>query len=182
MVTALRKAFNEAFTQRQYESFLKELDRGHPGAIEFRIAETPVFVPQDLGKKMVDCCERLVDRITEPGFKRWTEDAIPPEDRIPNENDHSHFIAFDFGVCLGADGGLEPQLIEMQGFPTLFAFQVYYPDLLRRYFSIPDNYSQYLNGYDRESYLRDLGEVILGSGAPQETIARRITWAFSRFA
>ena len=58
---------------------------------------------------------------------------------------------------------LEPQLIEMQGFPTLFAFQVYYPDLLRKYFSIPDNYSQYLNGYDKESYLKDLKEVIVGN-------------------
>ena len=44
--------------------------------------------------------------------------------QVPGENDHSHFIAFDFGICINEEGEFEPQLIEMQGFPTLFAFEV----------------------------------------------------------
>ena len=62
----------------------------------------------------------------------------------------------------------------MQGFPTLFAFQVYYPDLLRKYFTIPDNYTQYLGGFHRESYLRALAEVILGDAAPENVILLEI--------
>lgn len=169
MVPALRKAFNAAFTQQQYEAFLKDLNSLHPGAIEFRIAETPVFVPKDFGKKIIDACEAIVDVIVDPDFKKLTNGAIPKTDYVPNENAHTHFIAFDFGVCINDEGLLEPQLIEMQGFPTLFAFQVYYPDLLRKYFSIPDNYSQYLNGYDKESYLKDLKEVIVGN-LPAENV------------
>jgi hypothetical protein len=174
MVPALRKAFNNAFTQQQYEGFLKDLNSLHPGAIEFRIAETPVFVPKDFGKKIVDACEAIVDLIVDEDFKKITQRAIPKTDYVPGENAHSHFIAFDFGVCISDEGLLEPQLIELQGFPTLFAFQVYYPDLLRKYFDIPDNYSQYLNGYDKKSYLEDLKEVIVADSAPENTILLEI--------
>jgi len=174
MVPALRKAFNAAFTEKQYEAFLKDLDHLHPGAIEFRIAETPVFVARDFGQKIIDACEAIVDVITNDQFLKLTDKAIPKLDRVPGENKHSHFIAFDFGICVNHLGELEPQLVEMQGFPTLFGFQVYYPDLLRKYFSIPDNYSQYLNGYDRETYLRELRQIIVGNAAEENVILLEI--------
>jgi hypothetical protein len=174
MVPGLRKAFNAAFTQESYETFLKDLNSLHPGAIQFRIAETPVFIPKDFGDKIIEAGEAIIDVIVDPDFKKLTDRAIPKNDFVPNENAHSHFIALDFGVCIDKDGKLEPQLIEMQGFPTLFAFQVYYPDLLRKYFTIPDNYTQYLGGFDRESYLRALAEVILGDTAPENVILLEI--------
>ena len=83
-------------------------------------------------------------------------------------------IAFDFGICQNEENELEPQLIEMQGFPTLFGFQVYYPDLLRKYFPIPDNYSQYLNGHTRDSYLQILKEVIIDDVPVENTILLEI--------
>jgi len=174
MVPALRKAFNKAFTQTQYEAFLKDLNHLHPGAIEFRIAETPVFVSKAFGEKIIDTCESIVDLIISPGFHKLSERSIPATDLVPNENKHSHFIAFDFGVCINDDNELEPQLIEMQGFPTLYGFQVYYPDLLRSYFSIPDNYSQYLDGYNRETYLSELNDVIVGNVPVENTILLEI--------
>ena len=174
MVATLRRAFNKAFSQQRYESFLQGLNQLHPGAIEFRIAETPVFVSKAFGDKIIQACEAIVDLIVDPGYMDLTRRSIPATDFVPNENKHSHFIAFDFGVCINAEGELEPQLIEMQGFPSLYGFQVFYPDLLREYFEIPANYSQYLNGYTRETYLRDLGEVILGGGEPEQTILLEI--------
>src|ERR1700736_925629 len=154
MVPALRKAFNAAFTKQQYDAFLTRLKGNYPGAIEFHVAETPVFVPKEFADKINSVCETIIDRIVAPDFKKLTERSIPSTDRVPNEKNHCHFLVFDFGVCIDEDTGeLQPKLIEMQGFPSLFGFQVYYPDLLREYFSIPGNYSQYLNGYDRDSYL-----------------------------
>jgi len=174
MVPALRKAFNEAFTVQQYEKFLKDLNHLHPGAIEFRIAETPVFISKQFGQKIVDTCEFIIDQILEPGYMKLTRKSIPISDYVPSENKHTHFIAFDFGVCINERNELEPQLIEMQGFPTLYGFQVYYPDLLREYFSIPENYSQYLGGYTKGSYLADLGDVILGNQPAENTILLEI--------
>jgi hypothetical protein len=169
MVPELRSAFNQAFTKEQYDHFLKDLHYLHPGAIEFRVAETPVFIPKAFGQKIIDACESIVDVITDEKFIALTDRSIPPNENVPNQNKHTHMIAFDFGICTNERGELEPQLIEMQGFPTLFGFQVYYPDVLRRHFNIPSNYSQYLGNYDRESYLQDLKEVILGN-IPAENV------------
>lgn len=170
MVPGIRKEYNDSFTTEKYDAFLKALDKGFPGAIEFRVAETPVFIDKAFGQKIFDACECIVDVITEPGFKAFTERAIPATERVPNENDHAHMIAFDFGICTNNKGELEPQLIEMQGFPTLFGFQAYLPDILRTIFPVPDNYSQYLNGLNHDSYLQQLKEVIVGNHAVENVI------------
>jgi len=169
MVPDLRKAFNQSFTTEKYETFLADLHSKHPGAIEFRVAETPVFIDKSFTKKLTDACESIIDVITDPSFKKMTERAIPATDRVPNENDRSHMIAFDFGICVNEQNELEPQLIEMQGFPTLFGFQVYYPEVLNKHFDIPSNYTQYLGDYTRTSYLQDLKEIILGN-VPAENV------------
>ncbi len=174
MVPALRDAFNAAFTADKYQAFLQALHRPYPGAIEFRIAETPVFVPKGFTQQMTSTCESILDLVCDPGFGQLTDRAIPQADLVPNQNGHSHFIAFDFGVCQNEAGELEPQLIEMQGFPTLFCFQVFYPELLRQYFSIPANYSHYLGHYQKDSYLADLGKVILGDAPAEQVILLEI--------
>ncbi|MBN9385425.1 MAG: hypothetical protein J0H74_32000 [Chitinophagaceae bacterium] len=170
MVPFLRQAFNNTFTREKYEAFLKDLHSPYPGAIDFRIAETPVFIPKTFAAQLTDTCEYIIDVITDPEFKQRTERSIPDSDRVPHENAHSHFLAFDFGVCVDETGQWQPQLIEMQGFASLYGFQVFYPDILRRHFDIPENYSQYLNGLDRDSYLSELRTVVLGSYAPEEVI------------
>ncbi|HJU46317.1 MAG TPA: hypothetical protein VJ647_06000, partial [Chitinophagaceae bacterium] len=138
--------------------------------VEFRIAETPVFVPQAVTQQMLDTCESIVDLITDPAFKAKTEQAIPPALRVANENTHPHFIAFDFGICLNADGVPEPQLIELQGFPTLFTFQVLLADRYREYFAVPGSFSPYLNGYTKESYLALFKEMLLAGHDPGQVV------------
>ena len=174
MVPALRQSFNNTFTRQRYEQFLADLNSRYPGAIEFRIAETPVFIPRDFSAQLVDACEHIIDFILDPRFKEWTERSIPTKDRVAGENDHPHFLVFDFGVCDDGRGGYMPQLIEMQGFASLYGFQVYYPETLRRHFSIPDNYSQFLSGLDQDSYLSLLRETILGTYAPEQVILLEI--------
>jgi hypothetical protein len=174
MIPSIRQAFNDSFTRERYEAFLQDLHSVHPGAIEFRVAETPVFIPKKFGQQLIDACESIVDVITDPGFKQLTDRSIPKTDLVPGENDHTHMIAFDFGICINEEGELEPQLIEMQGFPTLFAFQAYYPEVVRKHFPIPDNFTHYLGGYDRESYLKDLKEVIVGDVPTENTILLEI--------
>jgi hypothetical protein len=151
-------------------AFLEDLHSRYPGAIDFRIAETPVFIPASFASQLKDTCEHIIDLILDPSFKEQTERAIPPTDRVPNENGHSHFLAFDFGVCVDETGEWQPRLIELQGFASLYGFQAFYPDILRQHFPIPANYSQYLNGYDRTGYLEELGRVILGGLPPEQVI------------
>lgn len=169
MVPSIRKAFNSSFTIEKYEAFLQDLHSKHPGDIEFRVSETPVFVDKAFKQKMLDACESIVDVICNEKFLAMTERAIPAGEKVPNENKQAHMIAFDFGVCVNDEGELEPQLIEMQGFPTLFGFQVYYPEVVQRHFPIPENYSQYLDGYTKETYIDMLRKLLIGN-LPTENV------------
>jgi hypothetical protein len=170
MVPQIRKEFNEAFTKEKYQAFLKELDSRHPGAIEFRVAETPVFVNRDFKNKILSACESIVDVITQFNFNTLSSHAIPDDVRVPGENNHSHFIAFDFGICENESGELEPQLIEMQGFPTLFAYQIWHDEVIRNHFDIPMGYSTYLNGFTPATYQQLLKEIIVGSHNPDQVV------------
>lgn len=170
MVPSLRQSFNQSFTTIKYNSFLEDLNSHHPGAIEFRVAETAVFVPRDFTRKILDACESIVDVIVDPSFRKLTEDAIPPGLRVPGEEGHTHFIAFDFGICINETGEYEPQLIEMQGFPSLFAYEVLLDDVFRRHFEVPQGYSAYLGGHTRESYITLLKQIILGDHSPENVI------------
>ena len=174
MVPHLRKLFNDFFTEEKYQSFLTDLNAKHPGAIEFRVAETPVFVPADFRDKMISACESIVDIITGPRFKSDSDKAIPIQDFVPGYEANPHFIAFDFGVCINEKNELEPQLIEMQGFPTLYGFQVFYPEIVQKHFSITRNLTQYLGSYDRPSYLKALKKILIGPNEPEETILLEI--------
>lgn len=174
MIPELREEFNKNFTEKKYHEFLGDLNSKHPGDIVFRIAETPIFVPKDFTAKMIGACETIVDFIKDPGFKKLTDRAIPAGENVAGENDHSHFIAFDFGICENEKGELEPQLIEMQGFPSIFAFQAYYPQILEKHFDIPGNFSDYLSGYNADTYVQFLKEIILGNHNPENVILLEI--------
>lgn len=174
MIPHLRSLFNDSFTEEKYQRFLEDLNAKHPGAIEFRVAETPVFVPDDFRDKMISACESIVDIVTAPGFKAASDKAIPAADFVPGNETHPHFIAFDFGVCINEKNELEPQLIEMQGFPTLYAFQVFYPEIIQKHFPMTGDFTQYLGGYTRAAYLEDLKKILLGDEDPEHTILLEI--------
>ncbi len=174
MVPSIRQQYNQAFTQEKYRQFLNELNSKHPGAIEFRVAETPVFVDCAFKEKILSACESIVDVITQFNFNTLTAHAIPENVKVPNENAHTHFIAFDFGICENEKGEYEPQLIEMQGFPTLFAYQIWHDLVTRKHFHIPANYSAFLGDFTEESYQKLLQEVILGHHIAEEVILLEI--------
>jgi len=174
MVPAIRTAFNAAFTPEKYKAYLDELLNVHPGDLVFRVAETPVFVDKAFKQKILDACESIVDIIVQPNFKELTDRAIPDNVKVPNENNYAHCIAFDFGICEDGNGGYTPQLIEMQGFPTLFAYQILHTEITNKYFDIPENYDSYLGGLNKESYIALLKEVILGHHQPENVILLEI--------
>ena len=170
MVPSVRKEYNKNFTQEKYKAFLKELDDLYPAAIEFRLAETPVFVPKDFTEKMISASDAIIDLITDPAFMNITTGSIPEADKVAGSYGYPQTLVFDYGICTNSIGQPEPQLIEMQGFPSLYGFQVIYPDILRKHFNIPTGFTQYLGGYNRNTYTQLLKEVLLGSHQPENVI------------
>ena len=174
MIADIRNQFNKNFTGEKYKAFLDDLNSKHPGAIDFRVAETPVFIPKEFTGKMLDACEAIVDVILDPGFKEKTQRAVPGDQNVSHEDAHTNFIAFDFGICESENGDLEPQLIEMQGFPTLFGFQPYYEETILKHFDIPANFTPYLRGYDKDSYLQLFKEIVVNGYAAENVILLEI--------
>lgn len=174
MIPSLRQQYNRQFSEEKYAAYLADLQNLYPGQLDFRVAETPVFIPREFWQKLLDACESILDKISTPDYQRQSERAIPAHLRVPNEDGVPHFIAFDFGICLNESGELEPQLIEMQGFPSMFAWQVVQPDVHHNHFPWPEGFSPYLNGYTRESYTALLKNIIVNGSAPENVILLEI--------
>ncbi len=174
MVPSIRKAYNAAFTEEKYQAYLKELDAAHPGDLVFRVAETPVFIDKSFKNKILAACESIVDVIVQPDFKELTDKAIPDNVNVPNENDIPQFLTFDFGICINDAGEFVPQLIEMQGFPTLFAYQILHTEITRKQFDIPESYDTYLSGFNKETYTALLKEILLGGHKTENVVLLEI--------
>ncbi|MGI4744036.1 MAG: hypothetical protein ACRYG7_53485 [Janthinobacterium lividum] len=170
MIPTPRQVFNAAFSPARYQEMLAAIDQQFPGQLEFRVAETPVFIPAELREKLIKAGEDIIRVLQAPDFKARTNAAIPAGQRVPNEDAHAEFLTFDFAVCRDAAGELEPQLIEMQGFPSLYAFQAYLPTMFRKHFPIPTSVSPFLEVQDEQAYLAELRELLLGDENPENTI------------
>jgi hypothetical protein len=170
MVPAYRSWFNSHFSATLYQEYLAAMNAVHPGTIEFRIAETPVFIDSAFRDQMLDACESIIDVIMGPHFKDLTAKAIPPAYQVPGDPKQPHFMVFDFGICINEAGAIEPQLVEMQGFPTLFAFQRHMSAVAQQVYHIPAEASTYLNGFTAETYTALLREIIVGENDPEEVI------------
>lgn len=170
MINTIRKQFNDAFSEERYQLFLSSLNERFPGAIEFRVAESPQFIPKDFLEKMKETCQYIFSVIQDPWYAKESERAIPKEDYVAGPEGHPHFIAFDFGVCKNEHGALEPQLIELQGFPTLFGFQDLLAETMHRVYPIPPSYTHLFSGLNEHRYRTLLKEVILGDHPPEQVI------------
>ena len=166
----LREAFNQQFSAEQYQNYISQFESLagiNPG---FRIAETPVFIDKSFKKLMLETGEEIIDFICSPDFKTLTERSIPESLKFANEDDHPQMMVFDFGICNDETGNIVPKLIELQGFPSLFAFQ-YYSDLFtQNYTPIPDNYDSYFNGFNSLTYLELLKDILLQGHSKENVV------------
>lgn len=182
MDPSARKAYNANFTDEKYHQFLHDINDGLRQPIQFRMAETPIFIPDDFYAKLRQACDDVIDTILQPNFRELTERAIPDKWRIPDENDHAHTIALDFGVCCGGDGELVPKLIELQGFPSLFSFQAYADEHYHKSFDIPQEWTGFLSGLDKEGYISLLRKTIIGPCQPDEVVLMDVNAANQKTA
>ena len=179
MIQPARQTYNQAFSPEGYQTFLAKIDADFPGQLDFRVAETPIFVPKVLTDKILQACDDIIEVITQADFKTLTEQAIPAGQRVPNEDDHTQFMAVDFAVCTDESGGpshgeLTPQLIELQGFPSLYGFQPYVANLFRTTYPIPDTLSHLFTVDSNAEYIEQLRQMLMGDCQPEEVILLEI--------
>ena len=162
MIPAIRAAFNEQFTEAKYQQYLAILNAPFKDPIPFRIAETPVFIDRVFKAQLMDVGDHICQFITAPSFPSKTTEALPKGLHIPNEAALPECIVIDFAIAEGQDGKMVPQLIELQGFPSLFAFELLQAQALEKVYHLPKNFSPFLNGYTQETYLGFFKSMVLG--------------------
>jgi len=175
MIPSLRQAFNSQYKPDKYPELLTLLAERCGVPIGFRVSETPCFLPADLLARMAadgkDLIHQLVDN---PEYRAHSAESIPAEFHVPNEAPHPMFIQVDFGLVRGAGGSLEPKLVELQAFPSLYAYQ---PVLARTFMDVHglDKGLQYLlSGMDSASYLALLRQAIVGKQDPENVVLMEI--------
>ncbi|RZK43718.1 MAG: hypothetical protein EOO90_02160 [Pedobacter sp.] len=167
MIKNYRQEFNANFNEERYVQFLESLEAGYP-SIPFRVAETPIFIPKELKEKLIFAGEEIISKIKQSDFKTITQNSIPKEWNVKNETDHPHFLTFDYGLCKNEKGEIEPMLIEMQGFPSLYGFQSHLAKTYLDCYKLKHDLTPYFNGLDEESYFQLLKKVIVGNHQPPE--------------
>lgn len=173
MIESLRKQFNAEFSTEKYQRFLEDLASDFDFAPTFRIAETPFFISNELKNEITLACEEVIDFITKPDFKEITQRAIDLNSAVPNEDDHTQFLAIDFGIC-EENGKIVPKLIEVQGFPTIFNFQFNLFRKILKFYPELSSTTPYLDGIDEAGYLDYLKRVILKDHQKDEVILLEI--------
>jgi len=170
VITELRRAYNRAFTQAKYEDYRRSLEEQAGCPIEFRLCETPIFLPPGLRDEMVRAATEIWTELSSPENLRASLEAVPPALDVPGAGDHPQFAQADFAVTRGGpDGRLAPKLIELQAFASLYAFQIFQSRELARISPGGGDLDFFLSGLDEESYVRTVGDAILG-GFPADNV------------
>ncbi len=170
MIPHIRSAYNAAFTEEKYQAFLHEIYLETHHKVPFHIAETPIFVPKALSNQLFQACEELVDTLCRPDFKAISAETIMPDCYVPGETTHTTFLVIDFGICQDADGHISPQLIEIQGFPSLFFYQDLCARSYRKHFDIPDNLHHLFGVLTTEEYVERMRQIIVGNSKPENVV------------
>ncbi|WP_353720371.1 hypothetical protein [Dyadobacter sp. 676] len=169
-----REAFNNSFTEKKYEDFVESLSSAFPGQLDFRVAETPVFVPKELKEKIIRASDHIIATLTSPDFRTKTDRAVPSNQHVPGENAHTSFLAIDYAICRNAAGELVPQLIELQGFPSIFGYQAFLSESFREFFDVPGNFRYLFGAASLDEYVSKLKALILGDEEPEHVILLEI--------
>ncbi len=171
MIKAARKAFNQNWRPADYTRLLDRLTDACGEPIPFRICETPCFLRTSLVNKLITSGADLIRQLAEsPDYRAASEAAIPPLYRVPNEPHQPLFTQVDFGLVRNAAGKAEPKLVEIQGFPSLYAFHA----VLSAAYDHPGFWRYHPAPLSPAGYWDLLGQTIVGDHHPENVVLLEI--------
>ena len=203
MIPSLRKQFNASFAPEKYQTFLRQIDEACGTHVQFRLSETPCFFPKSLLGRMAEDGKELIRQLVEsPEYRARSDASIPAEFRVANEPAQPLFVQVDFGLVRDASGELQPKLVELQAFPSLYAYQVTLAQSYIDVYGLEDQASEdqpsggacpepsrggfrasasgnarlnfFLSGLDEKTYLELLRRAIVGAHDPENVILMEI--------
>ena len=170
MIPALRQSFNSSFSQEKYRSFLSNLEKSCHTPVQFRVSETPCFLPGSLLETMCRYGCELIQQLQTAEYRSASAASVPADYNVANEDKTPTFLQVDFGLVRNESGQIEPKLVELQAFPSLYGYQ---PLLAERYiesYDLSRDLKIFLRRLRSEEYWKLLREVIVGDSDPENVI------------
>ena len=166
MIPKYRQLFNQKFSQENYQKINRELSDSATIEVGFRISETPIFLENSFHEKLMDVSNSIIQQIKSfPNTE--LRKAVPENCFVPNDTEKFHFLAIDFGICKNEKDEIIPQLIELQAFPSLFAFQKEYEGVIRQNYVLLNDFEEKI---PKQDYITLIKEVIVGEENPENVI------------
>jgi hypothetical protein len=175
LIANLRTAFNAAYLPAAYSELLARLHKSSGTRIEFRVSETPVFLPKALLDEMAHAGMALTRRLLNwPEYLAAARASIPEGSRVASETAHPHFLTADFALVTQEDGSLAPRLVEIQAFPSVFAYQELLAATYREVYHLPDSLGIFLSGLTREGFWDLLRKTIVGKHSSENVVLTEV--------
>jgi hypothetical protein len=175
MIPSYRQDFNSRFTPDKYNLMQREMTSRCGMEVPFALCETPCFFPDELVQRMQEDGEALIRQLVDSAeYRSLSARAIPAQFNVPNESPHPMFIQVDFGLVRDANNRLQPRLVELQAFPSLYAYQ---PVLAQAYidvFGLDATLRYFLSGLDSRSYWQLLRDAIVAGHDPTHVVLMEV--------
>ena len=175
MISELRTQFNQKYLPENYASLLALLEQRCGAPVEFRIAETPIFVPLSLLEGMASAGAELARSLmANPAYLAAARHAIPAGYRVARETAHPHFLTADFAWVRNPAGELVPRLVEIQAFPSVYSYQALLCSTYREVFGLPGTLGTFLSGLTEAGYWELFGRTVLGRHDPENVVLTEV--------
>ncbi len=170
-----RAAYNASYTSALWRRQTELLEGRIGTKASFRLAETPVFLSPEVSRRLEDAARGITALLERPGTVDTMRGAIPPEWDVPGMDSFPSFLQIDFALVDDGAGSLEPKLIELQGFPSLSAFEVFqveaWSEVLQEVPGLPKGpWSGFFSGLDRARYVELLRRVVVADHDPERVV------------
>ncbi|MDW8225948.1 MAG: hypothetical protein RMK93_08030 [Bacteroidota bacterium] len=171
MLPTMQRRFAEhVYTPERYARFRTALEEAVRCPIEFRVCEAPIFVSHAFRRQLEQAAEEITLQCATARYRALSERAIPEVYRVPNEPQYPLFAVVDFAVVREQDEGWGLRLVELQGFPSLFAYQYFYARLARETYGLEPTWTYTFSNLSDEQYWDILRRAILADCAPEEVV------------
>jgi hypothetical protein len=171
----LRQRFNSRFTPDGYRAFVADLQRRCGADIQFRVSETPCFFARDLMERLAETGAELITQLMNNAeYRRASDATIPPEFFTPREGDHPLFVQVDFGLVRDADGRIEPKLVELQAFASLYGFQRLFAQQYRESWNLAPDLDVFLGDLSDGAYDALMRRALVGNHDPEQVVLMEI--------
>jgi len=175
MIPTLRQAFNASFTEEKYDHLRREMTERCGMEVPFPLCETPCFFPKALVDRMGEDGKALVHQLLEnKEYQRQSDASIPDRFRVPRETSHPMFVQVDFGLVRDAAGELQPKLVELQAFPSLYAYQPVLSQAYMDVFGLDPKLRYFLSGLTADSYKTLLQNAIVAGHDPANVVLMEV--------